>query len=117
MSCYKKELPINPSFKQNGLNGYNYELETNNISITIEDCFLGHDTYHTNVRSSKIYYVLEGEGTYKIDGQIISVKKEDLIEIPPNTEFVFAGKMKLLLIMEPAFRAQDGKDGRKNDLY
>ena len=40
-----------------------------------------------------------------------------MIEIAPNTEFVFAGKMKLLLIMSPAFRMQDGIDGKDNDLY
>jgi hypothetical protein len=37
--------------------------------------------------------------------------------ILPNSEFVFAGKMKLLLIMAPAFRPQDGIEGRENDLY
>ena len=65
----------------------------------------------------KIYYVIDGEGKFSINGEIYSVKKEDIIAIPPNTEFVFAGKMRLLLIMNPAFRMQDGIDGKDNDLY
>ncbi|MFR2534742.1 MAG: hypothetical protein ACLS95_05890 [Clostridia bacterium] len=44
------------------------------------------------------------------------MQQGDVIEIPPKTEFVFAGKMKLMLIMSPAFRPQDGIEGRKNDL-
>ncbi len=114
---YIKKLQQEPSFLQNGLHGYNYILNTEDISITIEDCFKGHDKYHTNIHSNKIYYVVEGKGKFKIGEETFEVKKDDLIEIPKNTEFVFAGKMKLLLIMLPAFRPQDGIDGKENDLY
>ena len=41
----------------------------------------------------------------------------DVIEIPKNTEFVFAGKMKLLLIMTPAFDPKIEVEGPDNDLY
>lgn len=114
---YIYKLPDIPSFKQEGLDGYNYSLGFEEISISVEDCFKGLDKYHTNVRSKKIYYVIDGEGKFSINGEIYSVKKEDIIAIPPNTEFVFAGKMRLLLIMNPAFRMQDGIDGKDNDLY
>ena len=114
---YIKKLPTEPSFMQKGLNGYNYELETTEISITLEDCFKGHDKYHKNIYSSKIYYCIDGKGKFKVAGEIINIEKGDLIEIPKNTEFVFAGNMKLLLIMTPAFRPQDGIDGKENDLY
>ena len=93
---YIKKLPQEPSFLQNGLHGYNYILNTEDISITIEDCFKGHDKYHTNIHSNKIYYVVEGKGKFKIGEETFEVKKDDLIEIPKNTEFVFAGKMKVL---------------------
>jgi len=110
-------LPDKPSFSQEGLAGYNYSLGLDDISISVEDCFKGHDRYHTNTYSKKIYYVIDGEGKFVIDGNIYNVKKEDVVCIPPNTEFVFAGKMRLLLIMNPAFRPQDGIDGKLNDLY
>ncbi len=111
------KLPLDPSFSQKGLNGYNYALNAENISITVEDCFKGHDRYHTNVYSDKIYYVVEGKGVFKIGEEKFNVEKDDLIKVPKNTQFVFAGKMKLLLIMIPAFRPQDGIDGKENDLY
>lgn len=114
---YIKKLPQEPSFKQNGLNGYNYNLNDKGISLTIGDCFKGHDKYCTNTRSSHIYYVLEGTGKFKINDEIYEVKKDDCIEIPANTKFVFAGKMKLLLIMNPAFCPEDGIEQENNDLY
>lgn len=114
---YIYKLPENPSFEQEGLKGYNYSFGLEEISVSVEDCFKGHDKYHTNKYSTKLYYVVDGSGKFSINGDIFEVTKEDLIVIPPNTEFVFAGKMRLLLIMNPAFRAQDGIDGRENDLY
>lgn len=114
---YIKRLPNEPSFSQEGLNGYNFDLDCEEITISVEDVFKGHDKYHTNKRSNKIYYVLDGEGKFSIDGKIFDVKKGEVIEIKPNTEFVFAGKMKLLLIMAPGFREEDGFDGKDNDLY
>ena len=117
MSIYKKELPENPSFEQEGLKGYNYDIICENMSLSMEDCFKGHDYYHTNVYSTKTYYIIDGSGTFKINEEIIEVEKGDVIEIPPKTEFVFAGKMKLLLIMVPGYRPQDGINGKENDLY
>lgn len=117
MSNYKKVLPSEPSFAQKGLNGYNFNLNLKDISISVEDVFKGHDKYHTNVHSTKVYYCLEGNGIFCINGEKVNIEKGEIIEISPNTEFVFAGKMKLLLIMSPAFRIQDGRDGRDNDLY
>lgn len=117
MSKYLKKLPEEPSFEQKGLKGYNYDLECKEITLTIEDSFKGHDYYHTNTHSTKTYYVIEGKGLFKVNGELIHVIKGDVVEIPPKTEFVFAGKMKLLLIMAPAFRPEDGINGKENDLY
>ena len=99
------------------MNGYSLNLENKNISIDIEDVYKGHEKYCTNIVSSHIYYVIEGNGKFKINEEIYWVKKGDIIEIPPNTEFVFAGKMKLLLIMNPSFNAKNNIDGKENDLY
>ena len=51
---YVKRLPNNPSFSQEGLNGYNFDLDCEEITISVEDVFKGHDKYHTNKRSNKI---------------------------------------------------------------
>lgn len=117
MSKYIKKLPTEPSFEQQGLKGYNFDLECKDITLSYEDVFKGHDKYDRNYYSSKIYYVLEGEGTFCVDNEKMAVKKGDVVEVPKGSNFVFAGKMKLLLIMSPGFRPQDDIQGEENDLY
>lgn len=113
---YIKRISQNPSFSQNGINGYNFDISNKNISINIIDSYKGHEKYCTNIVSSHIYYVLEGSGKFKINGGLYDVKNGDIIEIPKNTEFVYIGKMKLLLIMNPAFDEKNHIDGIINDL-
>jgi len=112
-----KTLPENPAFMQNGLKGYQYNLNTKEIGIYQVDCFKGHDRYHADTVSTYIYYVLDGEGKFCVDGEIFSVRKGDLMEIPPSKEFVYADDMKLMLIMTPDFDAKNCKSTKENDLY
>lgn len=109
--------PEKPDFQKEGMDGYCYALKTENLSLTIEDSYKGHDKYCTNTKNDVIYYVLEGEGKFSIDGKIYEVKKDDVVEIKVNTEYVFAGKMKLLYISVPAYKNGDFINGRENDIW
>ena len=114
---YIKKVSKDPSFIQDGLNGFSSNINNENISIDIIEVYKGHGKYCTNKVSSHIYYVLEGNGKFKINGELYDVKMGDIIEIPKNTEFIYIGKMKLLLIMSPAFQANNNIEGKNNDLY
>lgn len=113
---YIKNIPITPSFSQDGMNGYSFILNNKDISIDMIESYKGHEKYCTNKASSHIYYILEGNGRFKINGEIYDVESGDLVEIPKNTEFVYIGKMKLLLIMNPAFDEKNHIDGIVNIL-
>ena len=66
-------------------------------------------THHGKVKSTKsdrIYYVLEGEGYFEIDGQHIDVRPTDVVIVPRNTIYDYFGKMKLFLVHTPAFDPQ-----------
>ncbi len=117
MNEYIKQFPKEVSFKQDGFNGFNCNLECKNIGITLEDVYKGHEKYSTNKKSYHIYYVIQGTGIFKIDGNMYNVKEGDIVEIPPNTEFVFKGKMKMLLIMNPPFDEKNDIVGKNNDIY
>ena len=117
MNKYIKKFPKTPSFKQNGFDGYVCNLENSNVSITYENVYKGHEKYCTNTVSTLIYYVISGNGKFKINDNIYDVSAEDIIEIPPNTKFIFAGEMKLLLLMNPAFDSKNEIVGEENDLY
>ena len=114
---YIKKVSKVPSFTQDGQNGFSSNINNENISIDIIEVYKGHEKYCTNKVSSHIYYVLEGNGKFKINGKLYDVEMGDIIEIPKNTEFIYIGKMKLLLIMSPAFQANNNVEGKNNDLY
>ena len=114
---YIKHMPKEISFSQEGFNGYSYNIESENISIDFEDSFKGHDKYTMNKKSESIYYIVEGNGIFKIENEIFKVEKGDIVQIPANTIFVYKGKMKLLLIMNPPFDVQNDISLKENDLY
>lgn len=117
MNNYVKRPYKEPSFKRDGFDGYIIDLVNENISITYEKVYKGHDKYCTNTKINHIYYVISGKGKFKIDGDIYEVDKGDIIEIPANTKFIFAGEMELLLIMNPKFDKSTEIIGEENDLY
>lgn len=117
MNKYVKEFSQEPSFKREGFDGYIAEINNENISITYENVYKGHDKYCTNTKITHIYYVIKGKGKFKINNNIYEVKKGDIIEIPPSTKFIFAGEMELLLIMNPKFTREGETVGEDNDLY
>lgn len=117
MTNYLKKLPSEPSFKNKDffegyiLNSKNPEIEMDYINM-----FKGHEYYQLETESIHLFYILEGEGIASIGGKRFNVGKGDIIEIPVNTEYVFAGKFKMIEIMQPAFNAKTHRDTKLNDL-
>ena len=95
------KIPEKPSFQQKGLKGYAYPLANKELEIYYVDVSQGHDTYIISKKCFHIYYILEGEGVFEIKNETKRVSKDSLVEVPPNTEYTYSGKMKLLLIMNP----------------
>lgn len=63
-------------------------------------------THHGKVKSKssdRIYFVLEGEGYFEIEGQKIDVKPTDVVIVPRDTIYDYFGKMKLFLVHTPAY--------------
>lgn len=117
MSNYIKKMPIEPSFKQEGLMGHNFELTNEEISLSYENVTKGHDYYVSNNKSTYYYFVIEGKGIFNISGENYDVLEGDVVEIPPKTKFVFKGEMRLLLISNPTYNFLDDNQYEKNDLY
>ncbi|MDD5566693.1 MAG: hypothetical protein PHH01_00705 [Patescibacteria group bacterium] len=67
----------------------------------------GHSQEFIDKKSTFIYYILEGRGTFYLNGKPISVKKTDLLVIQPKTKIYYLGKMKLILTTVPAWRAEN----------
>lgn len=67
----------------------------------------GHNQEFYDKQSSFTYIVLEGEGKFFLDDEEVSVKKGDLLSIPPKTRIYYKGKMRLVLITNPAWKAEN----------
>lgn len=66
----------------------------------------GHYQEFRHTKSTFIYYVLEGSGTFYLDGVATNVSPTDVILAPVNTAIYYLGTMKLLLVTAPAWEEQ-----------
>lgn len=88
----------------NTLNGINYSL----AQFTLET---GKRSKTHKMRSSEIYYILEGAGILHINDESHRLEKDDSAYVPPNSkqfiENTGAADLKFLCIVEPAWKADD----------
>ncbi len=64
------------------------------------------------MKSSEVYFILEGRGKIVIDDKSYRVEKEDVVYIPPlHTQYIKntgrAADLKFLCIVDPAWREED----------
>jgi len=88
----------------NTLNGINYSL----AQFTLEP---GKKTLLHKIKSSEIYYILEGDAILKINDEIHKLKKDDSCYVPPmsvqNIENTGSAILRFLCIVEPAWKPED----------
>lgn len=101
---YKKK--INEEFEKDGYKISLLDIDYKNVSICIVDIDGVRQTYCEIKNSPIYYYIIEGNGIFYIEDEIIA-QKGDLIEIPVNKKYTFKGKMKLLEIIPNSFENLD----------
>ncbi len=88
----------------NTLNGINYSI----AQFTLE---VGRKSKLHKMKSSEIYYILEGSANLKINEETHHMEKDDSAYVPANSEQVIentGGKdLRFLCIVEPAWKADD----------
>jgi len=71
----------------------------------------GHSSYRHKLKTSEIYYILEGEGLMHIDSESARVLPGQVIYIPPDAVQYIKnpgkGDLKFLCIVDPAWRQED----------
>lgn len=88
----------------NTLNGINYSI----AQFTLEP---GKRSKLHKMKSSEIYYILEGTGEIKINEELFHIEKDDSMYVPPNSKQFIKNSgsinLKFLCIVEPAWKADD----------
>ena len=63
------------------------------------------------MKSSEIYYILEGSGKIRINEESFHVEKDDSVYVPPNSKQFIENSgstnLRFLCIVEPAWKADD----------
>ena len=94
---YTYSVSTSPSFTGKGLVGYAFgPLKQTNLTIDYVEVERGHDTFLVSNRIIRVYYILSGSGYFTISDRKYPVSPGVLVEIPPNVEYTYSGKMILL---------------------
>ncbi|MDC1023911.1 cupin domain-containing protein [Nitrosopumilus sp.] len=92
---------------------FNPDNTSNQINYSIVQCSLGvgKKTKLHKIKSSEIYYILEGKGNLKINEDVFYLEKNDSAHVPPNSkqfiENIGSENLSFLCIVEPAWKAED----------
>ena len=114
MSNFIIDKSNEPTFSQEGLKGFQFPLKNKDIETYYVDVTNGHDNFIISKRITHIYYVISGQGYFTINNKKYDVNEGSLIEVPPNIEYTYSGKMKLLLIMNPPWSKGNETITKKN---
>lgn len=80
-------------------------VPTNNI--VYEDVKVGHLEEFYDDKSTHMWFIIEGKGTFVIDDEKVEASKGDLIVVPPKKRIHYFGKMKMILCTTPAFNEKN----------
>lgn len=89
-------------FEKDGYKVSLFDTEYKDVSICFVEVKDKRETFCTIKNSPIYYYIVEGEGLFFIDDEIV-VKKGDLIEILENKKYTYKGNMKMLEIIPKSF--------------
>ena len=67
----------------------------------------GHFEEFFNDRSTFMYYIVSGQGTFFLNDEPVPAEATDLVVIPPGTRIHYFGKMEMVLTVTPAFKEED----------
>ena len=88
----------------NTLNGIRYSLSHSLVMP-------GKRSKIHKMKTSEIYYILDGKGILHIDDEVFTVSKDHAIYIPPHSKQFIENtgneELKILCIVDPAWRQED----------
>lgn len=98
---YTYVLPKSTAFTGTGLEGYSFGPLRQDVDVYYIESEKGHDTFMVSMKITRTYYVLSGEGYFTIDNAQYNIREGMLIEVPPNVEYTYSGRMKLIAFARP----------------
>ncbi|OGY22854.1 MAG: hypothetical protein A2Y57_02870 [Candidatus Woykebacteria bacterium RBG_13_40_7b] len=94
-------------FNKHGIDITVYEGKVPSASVVHVSIKKGHFQEFYDLKSTYIYYIIKGYGTFMLNDAPVEVETSDLIVIPPKTRIYYFGKMEMVLTVSPAFDAKN----------
>jgi mannose-6-phosphate isomerase-like protein (cupin superfamily) len=108
------------NFEVDGIKHHKYIEGTNDEPADVLYASVNeeHEREFSNSKSHFIYYVIEGIGSFWVDGEQINVEPTDLVHIEPGDRIYYRGDMEMLLITTPPYdEANDTYYGLGSEKY
>jgi len=90
-----------------GINLLVYPTRRKEVGIVSVSVKQGHFQEFYDTKSTFVYYVISGAGTFYLNGKKTPVKAGDVIVAPPKTKIYYFGTMKMTLTTTPAWQAKN----------
>jgi mannose-6-phosphate isomerase-like protein (cupin superfamily) len=78
-----------------------------NCGVVLVNTEEGHNQEFYDKESKFTYIILDGSGIFFLDDEEVRVEKGDSLTIEPNTRIYYKGKLKMVLITTPAWKAEN----------
>lgn len=82
---------------------YNTKEQCPNAAVVYQETENGHMEEFYHEKSTFIYYILEGKGTWIIEDIEYNVEARDVVIVPPGKRFYFKGELKQVCVTAPAW--------------
>lgn len=107
--------PASPSFSGKGFYGYTFgPLRRGNAEILLVESEKGHDTFFISKKLTRCYYILDGSGSFTMNGVRYPVTAGMLVEVPPKVEYTYSGKMSMIAVGTPRWMRGNERTTRWN---
>lgn len=91
------------SFEKVGIKGKTFDTKSlgDKVQFTMIEVEEVHETMIIEKECIFSYFILEGSGSFEIDGSTEGCSQGDLVFVPNGAAFRYTGKMKMLLVSTP----------------
>lgn len=82
---------------------YTTKEDCPNAAVLYQETETGHAEEFVHDKSDFLYYILEGSGTWVVEGREFEVRAGDVVVVPAGKRFWFKGNLKQVCITAPAW--------------
>ena len=104
---YKYSAKEAKKINKHGIDLTVYPTNIKSANVVYVSLEKGHFQELLDKKSWYIYYIIEGKGTFFLNGEKVEVQPTDILAIPPKTRIHYFGKMKMVLTTTPAFNPKN----------